>query len=60
MRQDRQGRPHHHGTVYHQYRNWLPHSGEARRNFPVYCHYLNLVADAPEHELLTDVHLPLR
>jgi AraC family transcriptional regulator len=48
------------GSVYHLYRNWLPRSGEEPRDFPVYFHYLNLRTDTPEHELLTDVHLPLR
>jgi AraC family transcriptional regulator len=48
------------GCVYHMYRNWLPHSGEQLRDFPVYFHYLNLKSNTPEHELLTDVHLPLK
>jgi AraC family transcriptional regulator len=48
------------GSVYHLYRNWLPHSGEELRDFPVYFHYLNLKSNTAEHELLTDVHLPLR
>jgi AraC family transcriptional regulator len=48
------------GSVYHLYRNWLPRSGEEPRDFPVYFHYLNLKTDTPEHELLTDVHLPLK
>ncbi|HET8881586.1 MAG TPA: AraC family transcriptional regulator [Solimonas sp.] len=56
-----QGSPDHiGGSVYHLYRNWLPHSGEELRDFPVYFHYLNLRTDTPEHELQTDVHLPLR
>jgi AraC family transcriptional regulator len=48
------------GSIYHLYRNWLPHSGEELRDFPVYFHYLNLKSNTPEHELLTDVHLPLK
>ena len=48
------------GSVYHLYRNWLPRSGEELRDFPVYFHYLNLRADTPEDQLLTDVHLPLK
>jgi len=56
-----QGSPDHiGGSVYHLYRNWLPHSGEELRDFPVYFHYLNLKTDTPEHELQTDVHLPLK
>ena len=42
------------------YRSWLPHSGEELRDFPVYFHYVNLKAATPEHELRTDVHLPIR
>ena len=48
------------GSVYHLYRNWLPRSGEELRDFPVYFEYINLKVDTPEHELLTDVHLPLK
>jgi AraC family transcriptional regulator len=56
-----QGSPDHiGGSVYHLYRNWLPHSSEQPRDFPIYFHYLNLKPDTPEHELLTDVHLPLQ
>ncbi|UTH76421.1 GyrI-like domain-containing protein [Chromobacterium sp. IIBBL 290-4] len=42
------------------YRQWLPASGEELRDFPVYFHYLNLSSQEPEHELLTDIYLPLR
>jgi AraC family transcriptional regulator len=48
------------GSVYHLYRNWLPHSGEELRGYPIFFHYLNLKINTPEHELLTDVHLPLK
>lgn len=48
------------GSVYHLYKNWLPRSGEELRDFPVYFEYINLKTDTPEHELLTDVHLPLK
>jgi hypothetical protein len=33
--------------------------GRAEREFPAYFRYLNLIIDT-EHELLTDMHLPLR
>lgn len=46
-------------TVKSLYRRWLPESGQTLRDFPVYFHYLNFVGGTPEHELLTDVHLPL-
>ena len=48
------------GSVYHLYRNWLPYSGEELRGYPIFFHYLNLKINTPEHELLTDVHLPLK
>jgi hypothetical protein len=44
----------------HLYRNWLPNSGEELRDYPIFFHYLNLKMDTPKHELLTDVHLPLK
>ena len=47
-------------SVYYLYRNWLPHSGEELRDFPAFFHYLSLKSNTPEHELLTDVHLPLK
>ena len=57
----------HHGSherlgeaAYYLYREWLPESGEELRDFPLFFHYRNLIPDTPEHELVTDVHLPLR
>ena len=57
----------HHGShdrigtcAYYLYREWLPNSGEELRDFPLYFHYLNLLPDTPEHELITDVYLPLK
>ena len=57
----------HHGShvklgpvVQHLYREWLPQSGEELRDFPVYFHFLNLLSSTPEHELETDVYLPLK
>lgn len=47
-------------TVKSLYRHWLPDSGDEPRDFPVYFHYLNFVGETPEHELLTDVYLPLK
>jgi AraC family transcriptional regulator len=47
-------------SVYYLYRQWLPESGEELRDFPVYFHYLNVKLDTPEHELRTDVYLPLK
>ncbi|MCO4158765.1 AraC family transcriptional regulator [Citrobacter amalonaticus] len=47
-------------TVWAMFRDWLPASGEAMRDAPVFFHYLNFVNDVPEHELLTDIYLPLK
>lgn len=56
----------HHGShdrigecAYFLYREWLPASGEALRDFPLFFHYLNLISETPEHELVTDLYLPL-
>jgi len=47
-------------SIYPLYRDWLPHSGEELRDFPLYFHYINLIPDTPEHALITDIYLPLR
>ena len=47
-------------AAYYLYRDWLPGSGEELRDFPLFFHYLNLMPMTPEHELVTDVYLPLR
>jgi AraC family transcriptional regulator len=39
---------------------WLPQSGEALRDFPLYCRRVSVFPDVPEHEAVTDIHLPLR
>ncbi len=46
--------------AYYLYRDWLPESGEELRDFPLYFHYLNLRPKTPEHELVTDIYLPLK
>ena len=46
--------------AYYLYREWLPASGEELRDFPLFFHYRNLITDTPEHELITDVYLPLK
>jgi AraC family transcriptional regulator len=38
----------------------LPESGEELRDFPLFFNYLNLVPDVAEHELVTDIYLPLK
>lgn len=47
-------------TVWAMFRDWLPGSGETLRDAPVFFHYLNFINDVPEHELQTDIYLPLR
>lgn len=47
-------------SIYPLYREWLPKSGENLRDFPLYFHYLNLMPETPEHELITDIYLPLK
>lgn len=47
-------------SVYYLYRDWLPGSGEELRDFPLYFHYLNLPPETPEHDLITDIYLPLK
>jgi AraC family transcriptional regulator len=47
-------------TVYYLYRQWLPDSGEALRDFPCFFHYLNFVHEVDECELLTDIYLPIK
>lgn len=42
------------------YRDWLPESGEELRDFPLFFHYHNFVHEVAEHELLTDIYLPLK
>ena len=46
--------------AYYLYRDWLPESGENLRDFPLFFHYLNLMPETPEHELITDIYLPLK
>lgn len=42
------------------YRDWLPVSGEELRDFPLFFHYHNFVHEVAEHELVTDIYLPLK
>jgi AraC family transcriptional regulator len=41
------------------YSQWLPHSGETVRDFPLYLQRHCFFPDVPEHEAITDVFLPL-
>lgn len=42
------------------YSQWLPESGESLRDFPCFFHYLNLIPEVEEHQLITDIYLPLQ
>jgi len=46
--------------IYYLYKDWLPQSDEEPRDYPCFFHYLNLITDVEEHELLTDIYLPLK
>jgi len=46
--------------IYYLYRDWLAQSGEKLRDFPCYFHYINLFPEVAEHELITDIYLPLQ
>jgi AraC family transcriptional regulator len=41
------------------YRDWLPASGEEVRDFPIYCQR-RIVADAPLHDVVAELFLPLK
>ena len=41
------------------YETWLPSSGETLRECPVIFHYVNVGPNVPEHEMITDVYLPI-
>jgi len=47
-------------SIYPLYREWLPESGEELRDYPLFFHYRNLFPEVEEHELVTDIHLPLK
>ena len=56
----------HHGSREHVtaaaylYDVWLPASGEAVGDFPIFFHYVNVGPHVREADMLTDVYLPLR
>lgn len=39
---------------------WLPRSGEAPGEFPMFFHYVNVGPNVLEEEMITDVYLPLK
>ena len=57
----------HHGShdlmdhkVEYLYNTWLPASDQELRDFPCFFHYHNRFPDVSEHELITDIYLPLK
>ena len=49
----------HNAAAVFLYREWLPRSGEAAGDFPIFFHYVNVGPDVREDEMITDVYLPL-
>jgi AraC family transcriptional regulator len=52
-------RAHNLAAVY-LYEEWFPKSGEVLRDFPIFFHYVNVGPQVEEHEMITDVYLPLQ
>ena len=50
----------HNTTAIFLHEEWLPRSGEALGNFPIFFHYVNVGPNVQENEMITDVYLPLR
>lgn len=46
--------------VRYLYSEWLSNNDEELRDFPCFMHYINLFPDVSEHELITDIYLPLK
>lgn len=47
------------GEADYLYREWLPGSGEALRDYPPFFHYVNVGPDVRDEDMITDVYLPL-
>jgi AraC family transcriptional regulator len=47
-------------SISYLYSQWLPQSGEEPRDFPLYLQRIHFFPDVPEHEVITDVFLPLK
>ena len=50
----------HNSAAVYLYREWLPRSGEILGDFPIFFHYVNVGPNVLEHEMITDVYLPLK
>lgn len=47
-------------SVYYLYKEWLLKHDAQCRDFPVFFHYVNFIHDVNEHELITDIYLPIK
>jgi AraC family transcriptional regulator len=47
-------------SIYYFCRQWLPNSDEEVGDFPLFFHYINLMFDVDECDLITDIYFPLR
>lgn len=47
-------------SIYPLYSDWLPESGEQLRDFPLFFCYRNFFPDVAEHELITEIYLPIQ
>lgn len=54
------GSRNHISAAVYLYREWLPSSGELPGDFPMFFHYVNVGPNIQEHEMITDVYLPLK
>ncbi len=46
--------------VRYLYSDWLPKSGENLRDFPLFLQRVSFFPDVPEHEMITDIYLPIQ
>lgn len=46
--------------IYYLYSTWLGKNNAQCRDFPLFFHYINTIYDVDEHELLTDIYLPIK
>lgn len=47
-------------SVYPLYFDWLPDNGEQVRDFPLFFKYVNFFPQVAEHELITEIYLPIK
>jgi AraC family transcriptional regulator len=53
------GSRHHISAAVYLHHEWLPNNGETVGNFPIFFYYVNVGPNIQEHEMVTDVYLPL-